>query len=106
VYYDLVDFRAENRISTAAIVRVEQLYPLHAERLAEIARACPRARIVWCQEESANMGAWSWIGPQLGALFGREVAYAGRGASASPSVGLLALHRLELNALLNDAFSI
>jgi 2-oxoglutarate dehydrogenase E1 component len=106
IYYDLCEFRKENRITTAAVVRVEQLYPLHTERLARLARDCERSRVVWCQEESANMGAWSWIAPQLEAIFGRKPAYAGRGASASPSVGLLALHRIELNALLNDAFSL
>lgn len=52
------------------------------------------------------MGAWAWIAPQLEAVFGRKAVYAGRGASASPSVGLLALHQIELNALLNDAFSL
>ena len=106
VYYDLCEFRRENAISTAAIVRVEQLYPLHTGRLAELAKTYERSRLVWCQEESSNMGAWSWIAPQLEAVFGRKPAYAGRGASASPSVGLLALHQIELNALLNDAFSL
>jgi len=106
VYYDLCDFRKENNISTAAIVRIEQLYPLHAQRLAELAKAYGRSRLVWCQEESNNMGAWAWIAPQLEAIFGRKPVYAGRGASASPATGLLAFHRIELNALLNDAFSL
>jgi 2-oxoglutarate dehydrogenase E1 component len=106
VYYDLCEFRKENAISTAAIVRVEQLYPLHTGRLAELAETYGRSRLVWCQEESRNMGAWSWIAPQLESIFGRKPIYAGRGASASPSVGLLALHRLELNALLHEAFSL
>jgi 2-oxoglutarate dehydrogenase E1 component len=106
VYYDLCEFRDQNAISTAAIVRIEQLYPLHTQRLAQLAKSCERSRLVWCQEESNNMGAWQWIAPQLEAIFGRKPAYAGRGASASPSVGLLALHKLELNALLHDAFSL
>ena len=106
VYYDLSEYRDQNHVADAALVRVEQLYPLHVERLAEIARSYPGARLVWCQEESQNMGAWSWIAPQLESIFGRKPLYAGRDASSSPAVGLLAIHRLELAALLKDAFSL
>jgi 2-oxoglutarate dehydrogenase E1 component len=105
VYYDLADYRAKNGPSDAAIVRVEQLYPLHEEKLSAIAKKYSGAKLVWCQEESQNMGAWRWISPQLARIFGRAPAYAGRDASASPSVGSLALHRLELAALLKDAFT-
>jgi 2-oxoglutarate dehydrogenase E1 component len=73
VYYDLADHRARNGISDTAIVRIEQLYPLHRNRLAEIADAYGhQARIVWCQEEPENMGAWRWIAPQLEQIFGRK----------------------------------
>ena len=106
VYYDLLEHRERNAIRDAAILRVEQLYPLHAVRLAEIAAKFPKARLVWCQEESQNMGAWSWIAPQLAQIFGRTPAYAGRDASASPAVGSLALHKLELAGLLKDAYSL
>jgi 2-oxoglutarate dehydrogenase E1 component len=106
VYYDLVEHRAANPPANAAIVRIEQLYPLHRQRLAEIAQRYGSARLVWCQEESANMGAWSWIAPQIETVFGRKAAYAGRDASASPAVGSLALHRLELAGVLKDAFSV
>ena len=42
----------------------------------------PDARIIWCQEEPANMGSWVWIEPFLRPLLG-EVHYAGREAAAS-----------------------
>jgi 2-oxoglutarate dehydrogenase E1 component len=106
VYYDLVEHREKSHIKGTAIVRIEQLYPLHLERLGAIARLHTRAQLVWCQEESQNMGAWSWIAPQLESVFGRNPVYAGRDASASPSVGLLAMHRIELDAFLKDAFTL
>ena len=106
VYYDLCDYREKNGVKDAAIVRVEQLYPLYKERLREIASRTKGARIVWCQEESQNMGAWSWIAPQLAEIFERMPAYAGRDASASPAVGSLALHKLELAGLLKDAYTL
>ena len=106
VYYDLMEYRAKQKITDVAIVRIEQLYPLHRRRLADIAKKYSGARLVWTQEESENNGPWTWIAPQLEEIFGRRPAYAGRDASASPAVGSLALHRLELAALLKQAFAI
>jgi 2-oxoglutarate dehydrogenase E1 component len=106
VYYDLVDYRDRHQPSATAIVRLEQLYPLHQKRLAAIAKKYGPARLIWCQEESQNMGAWSFIAPQLEAVFGRAALYAGRDASASPAVGSLALHKHELAAFLQEAFTL
>jgi 2-oxoglutarate dehydrogenase E1 component len=107
VYYDLADHRAKNNITDTAIVRLEQLYPLHTNRLAEISDTYGhQARLIWCQEEPENMGAWRWIAPQLEEIFGRKATYAGRAASASPAVGVLAVHKLQLSAFLQAAFSI
>jgi 2-oxoglutarate dehydrogenase E1 component len=106
VYYDLADYRTKHNAADAAIVRIEQLYPLHRKRLSEIAKKYADAKLVWAQEESGNNGAWTWIAPQLEEIFGRKPAYAGRDLSASPAVGSLALHRLELAALLKEAFTL
>ncbi len=107
VYYDLIDHREKNKLANTAILRVEQLYPLHRDRLSEIADAYSRdARLIWCQEEPQNMGAWSFIAPQLEEIFGRKPVYAGREAAASPAVGLLALHRMQLATFLRNAFTL
>jgi 2-oxoglutarate dehydrogenase E1 component len=103
----LADYRARNKVVDTAIVRIEQLYPLHRNRLAELSDAYGHAaRLIWCQEESQNMGAWSFLAPQLEEIFGRKPVYAGRDAAASPAVGALALHKFELTSLLQDAFSL
>ncbi len=107
VYYDLVNHRTAQKITTAAIIRFEQLYPLCDKKLEKILGAFPtEAKLVWCQEESQNMGAWSFIEPRLRALFHREVTYAGRNASASPAVGALVLHKREQAQLIAEAFSV
>jgi 2-oxoglutarate dehydrogenase E1 component len=107
VYYDLADYRARNAITDVALVRLEQLYPLHRNRLAELFDTYGHsARLVWCQEEPQNMGAWSFIAPQLEEISGHKPIYAGRDAAASPAVGALALHKMELTALLHDAFNL
>jgi 2-oxoglutarate dehydrogenase E1 component len=104
VYYDLCDYRDRNKLADVAIVRIEQLYPLHRNRISELADYYAGARVVWCQEEPQNMGAWSFIAPQLAELFGFTPLYAGRDPAASPAVGSLALHKLELSAFLHSAF--
>jgi 2-oxoglutarate dehydrogenase complex dehydrogenase (E1) component-like enzyme len=71
---------------------------------AAIAENSRDAKLVWCQEEPQNMGPWSHLAPQLEEIFGRKPAYAGRDAAASPAVGALALHKLELAAFLREAF--
>lgn len=106
VYYDLADYREKNKITDTMIVRIEQLYPLHTDRLAEIASQHANARIVWAQEEPQNMGAWNYLAPSLEEIFKRKAAYAGREPAASPAVGALALHRRELADFLKTAFSI
>jgi len=106
VYYDLDAYRTANKITDTAIVRIEQLYPLHKDKLAEVATTYGQAKLVWCQEESQNNAGWTFIAPQLEEIFGRKPAYAGRDASASPAVGSLAIHKRELAAFLKDAFTI
>ncbi|MFL6513483.1 MAG: 2-oxoglutarate dehydrogenase E1 component [Chthoniobacterales bacterium] len=107
VYYDLLNYRDTNKIADAAIIRVEQLYPLAESRLRSLVKPFAKANSwIWCQEEPQNMGAWSFIEPRLRAMFKRDIAYAGRDASASPAVGALALHKREQARLVKEAFSI
>jgi 2-oxoglutarate dehydrogenase E1 component len=106
VYYDLANYRQLNKIQNTAIIRVEQLYPLHKHLLKTTVSKYAKAKsIVWCQEESENMGAWTYIAPQLESLLGVKPIYAGRDASASPAVGTMALHKSELETFLHEAFS-
>jgi 2-oxoglutarate dehydrogenase E1 component len=106
VYYDLAEFREKHGLRDTAIIRLEQIYPLHEKKLqAAVAKHAGHAEIVWCQEEPRNMGAWNHLESRLRALFGKEIRYAGRRASASPATGALAIHLLEQNQLLASAFN-
>ena len=107
VYYDLLNYRTGGKIDNAAIIRIEQLYPFAEKRLREMMKGFPQGvKLVWCQEEPENMGAWTFMEPRLRTMFCREIAYAGRRASASPAVGSLVLHKREQARLVADAFSI
>jgi 2-oxoglutarate dehydrogenase E1 component len=117
VYYDLLTAVQEQKLTDVALVRVEQLYPLHTELLTSIlepygviqrGKAQPDAKapkVVWCQEESKNMGAWSFICPYLTEILGYLPKYAGRVASASPAVGAKKVHDFEQNALVQQALT-
>ncbi len=107
VYYDLLNYRADKEIDNTAIIRIEQLYPFAERRLREMMKGFPKGvKLVWCQEEPQNMGAWTFVEPRLRTMFCREIAYAGRDASASPAVGALVLHKRRQAALVADAFSV
>jgi 2-oxoglutarate dehydrogenase E1 component len=61
---------------------------------------------IWCQEEPKNMGAWTYVAPQLEATLGVWPAYVGRKPGSSPAAGSKAMHYRELKAFLAKAFEI
>ena len=109
VFYDLDAARDEKGADHVALVRIEQLYPLPEAQLKEILSSYPReANVVWCQEEPMNQGAWYSIQDSLRRLvslsmFGAELRYIGRPASASVSAGYTALHVKEQDAFISAA---
>ena len=105
VYYDLMAHRQTEGIESAAIIRIEQLYPFHREMVELIISQFTNAsQFVWCQEEPINMGAWSYISPRLEAAVGSKIRYAGRGSASSPAAGSKAMHYREQKALVAQAF--
>ncbi len=58
VYYDLRNYRETQKVTGAALIRIGQLYPFWEEKMREVIGAFPPdAKLVWCREESQNMGA-------------------------------------------------
>lgn len=107
VYWDLYNHRKDNDIKDSVILRMEQLYPFHKERVVALAEKYKSAStIVWCQEEPQNMGAWSVMSPRLESIFGKKLEYSGRSYSASTAVGSLALHKFEQSELIENAFTL
>ena len=61
-YYDLLEERNKNGRNDVALVRLEQLFPLHEEKIEKIIDRYQNAEdYVWAQEEPRNMGAWSYM---------------------------------------------
>jgi 2-oxoglutarate dehydrogenase E1 component len=111
VYYDILDEREAAGIDDVYILRVEQLYPFPARALMYELSRFKQAEMVWCQEEPKNMGAWSFIEPNLAWVLDRIEAkhkrpvYAGRPASAATATGLLSKHLNEQKTLVDEALS-
>ncbi len=112
VYYDLLEKRRELGLDHVALVRVEQLYPFPAERIAAELSRYPNAKIlVWAQEEPQNQGAWLYIAPPLYVLAAtvlpeRPVRFAGRESSAAPACGSPYLHARQQAALVAEALDV
>jgi 2-oxoglutarate dehydrogenase E1 component len=111
VYYDLYDAREAAGIDNVYLMRVEQLYPFPARALMNELARFPHADFVWAQEEPKNMGAWSFIEPNLEWVLERidskfkRATYAGRPASAATATGLASKHNQEQKTLVEQALA-
>jgi 2-oxoglutarate dehydrogenase E1 component len=109
VYYDLYEDRLRRGIDDIYLLRIEQIYPFpHRALVGELSRF-KNAEMVWCQEEPQNMGAWTFVQPNVEWALNyvsakvRRPRYAGRGPSASTATGLMSKHQRELKTLLDEA---
>ncbi len=112
VYYDLLEARRAKALKDVMILRVEQIYPFPDSPLAEILGKCPKAEVVWCQEEPKNQGAWFFVEPLIESVLGGlkhragRAVYAGRLAAAAPATGSLKRHTEEQALLVSQALGV
>ncbi|HTA95743.1 MAG TPA: 2-oxoglutarate dehydrogenase E1 component [Verrucomicrobiae bacterium] len=107
IYFDLAAYREEHKRNDVAIIRLEQLYPLHGGLLEEVLKPyAEHTPALWVQEEPANMGAWRYLHEKFGKhLFGKfPFAPVSRFESASPATGSSHAHKLEQARLVARAF--
>jgi 2-oxoglutarate dehydrogenase E1 component len=96
VYYDLHEARGDD--PTIALVRVELLYPWPQSAMASLRAKFAAAEFVWCQEEPANMGAWTFVRDRFD--WARSAT---RRAAASPATGSSPKHKAEQAAVVQAA---
>lgn len=106
IYFKLHDTRQQKYDNSAAIARLEQLYPYPHQHIVDVLKLYPKLeKVVWCQDEPRNQGAWWYIKSQLiDTCAGISVDYAGRLSSASPAAGYMGLHLEQEHKLVTDAF--
>jgi len=97
----------DKREAPAAIVRLEQLYPLPRDQMLEILRSYPNCRdVLWLQEEPENMGAWFFIEHRTWRIkeLGYDMHVASRAESGSPATGSKTIHDQEHGDLMDVTF--
>lgn len=100
VYYDLLSEREKRQKNEIAIVRIEQLYPIHQKKLdAILSKYAHCLDLRWVQEEPENMGAWEFIRDYL-----PKATYVGRDRSPVVATGSYRQHKQELEQFMNKAF--
>ena len=61
-YYELIVERDKLQRDDVAFIRIEQLFPLHTEKIQNVINKYKNVEdYVWTQEEPKNMGAWSFM---------------------------------------------
>lgn len=104
VYFDLEEAREKEKISTVALVRLEQLHPLPKTQLLEVLKSYKGAEVVWVQEEPENMGYWNYL---LRLLYQElPMRVIARKPSASPATGYNKVHVEEQKTLVAQALSL
>jgi len=112
VYHDLYEERERCGRDDVYLLRIEQLYPVPFEHLVkELSRFNKSVEVIWCQEESENMGAWSFIGPYISRVLNDighvgMFRYVGRAASAAPATGFASVHQAQQAQLVGEAIAL
>ncbi len=109
LYYELLEARRLHRITTMAILRIEQLYPFPGEQLDEfLAQYKNTNDLTWCQEEPKNQGGWDFCKLRIPAFIDSrwQLNYVGREPSSAPAVGSARLHSKQQRELINQALNI
>lgn len=113
VYFDLKKERQQSSedFNHTALVRVEQLYPFPKLALTPFLNGYhDLKKVLWVQEEPANMGAASYIIPKVKSFMdelGLEnipLICISRGEKASPATGSPQIHKTEYEEIINSLF--
>ncbi len=106
---DLLSHESRATVDDVAIVRVEMLYPFPEQALKKTLAQYPRVReVIWVQEEPHNMGAWSYVSPQLTTLVDKDinVGVISRPDRSSPATGFWDWYTAEQEKIIAEASSL
>ncbi|MDO7173376.1 2-oxoglutarate dehydrogenase E1 component [Mariniflexile sp. AS56] len=103
-YYDLLAQREKIENTNVALVRVEQLFPLHEAKIKEVVAKYPNVKnYVWAQEEPKNMGAWSHIVQRLDFI---KLEVMSRPYSSVPAPGSSTRDKRRQQKVIDNVFDI
>ena len=102
-YYDLLAEREILEREDVALVRIEQLFPLHLEKIQCVIDRYPAVKeYIWAQEEPRNMGAWSFMLERLELV---KLNVRSRKYYAVPAAGSSTRFKKRHKAVIDSVFS-
>ena len=102
-YYELLEERDSTKREDIALIRVEQLFPLHEEKIQKIIDQYPNAtEYIWAQEEPKNMGAWSFMLQRFNSV---HLNVASRKYYSVPAAGSSARFKRRQRAVIDMVFN-
>jgi len=102
IFYELFAARSTEDV---AIIRIEQVYPLHIAKIKDLlGKYKGFTEVVWVQEEAENMGAWNFIRPHLQEVVGMRIFHVSRPENPTTATGSNRKHKQEQKLLLERAF--
>ena len=102
-YYDLLAEREKLDRDDVALVRIEQLFPLHYDKIQAVIDRYPNVKdYVWAQEEPRNMGAWSFMLQRFELV---NLKVASRKYYAVPAAGSSARFRKRHQGVIDNVFN-
>jgi 2-oxoglutarate dehydrogenase E1 component len=103
-YYELLAEREILNREDVAIVRIEQLFPLHLGKVQEVINKYPNVeKYVWAQEEPKNMGAWGFMAQRLDIV---KLEVSARPYNSVPAPGSSTRDRARQRLVIEDVFDI
>ncbi len=106
IFYEIQATIEEQGRTEVGVMRIEQLYPLHEDKLQKmLGRYRNAKRVAWVQEEPKNMGPWPHLHTTLIRALGREPEYCGRRPAAAPAVGSHRRHKEEQQQIVDSALN-
>ncbi|XCF05898.1 2-oxoglutarate dehydrogenase E1 component [Tamlana crocina] len=103
-YYDLLEERESLGREDVALVRIEQLFPLHLDKIqGVINRYSNVEKYVWAQEEPKNMGAWTHMAQRMDLV---KLEVCSRPYSSVPAPGSSTRDKRRQRQVINAVFDI
>lgn len=108
IYNDLIEERKKAGSTHMAIIRIEQLYPLHAGKIRDLIEKYKGFKeAVFFQEEPSNMGPADYIIPRLRTLLPDNIPLSliARNRSAATATGSHTLHKKQHQEMMKALFT-
>jgi 2-oxoglutarate dehydrogenase E1 component len=101
-YYELFAEREKLNRKDVALIRIEQLFPLHKDKIENVINRYNHVEsYIWAQEEPKNMGAWSFMMQRFDLV---NLQVASRDYSSVPAPGSSSRDKRRQRSVIDEVF--